>query len=249
MPELDKLRSVDRTYQLHDAITKLEGRVFATGTQALVRLLVMQRLADRRDGINSAGFVSGYRGSPLAGVDTELWRAKSALEAHDIRFLPGINEDLAATAVAGTQRVGDDPLRTVDGVFSLWYGKGPGVDRAGDAIRHGHAAGASGKGGVLLAVGDDHAATSSSIPNASDLSLDGLEHSDPASGERRRVCRFRALGLGGFAASPAPGLRSRRYRKPSKAAAASRSRPATLRGADGLSDLRQAALATAPRIF
>ncbi|WP_229159550.1 indolepyruvate ferredoxin oxidoreductase family protein [Bradyrhizobium brasilense] len=165
--------SVDLDYRLHDAITKAEGRVFTSGTQALVRLLVMQRLADRRDGIRSAGFVSGYRGSPLAGVDTELWRAKSALADHDIRFLPGINEDLAATAVSGTQRVGQDPNRTVDGVFALWYGKGPGVDRAGDAIRHGHATGASGKGGVVLVVGDDHAATSSSIPNASDMSLMG----------------------------------------------------------------------------
>jgi indolepyruvate ferredoxin oxidoreductase len=198
MLELDRPRSVDRTYRLHDAITKADGRVFATGTQALVRLLVMQRLADRRDGIRSAGFVSGYRGSPLAGVDTELWRAKPALETHDIRFLPGINEDLAATAVAGTQRVGDDPMRTVDGVFALWYGKGPGVDRAGDAIRHGHAAGASEKGGVLLAVGDDHAATSSSIPNASDLSLMGwnIPIVHPASVEE-----YVDFGLWGWAAS------------------------------------------------
>ena len=198
MLELDGPSSVDRTYQLHDAVTKADGRVFATGTQALVRLLVLQRLADRRDGIKTAGFVSGYRGSPLAGVDTELWRAKSALEGHDIRFLPGINEDLAATAVAGTQRVGTDPMRTVDGVFALWYGKGPGVDRAGDAIRHGHAAGASEKGGVLLAVGDDHAATSSSIPNASDLSLMGwnIPIVHPAS-----VDEYVDFGLWGWAAS------------------------------------------------
>jgi indolepyruvate ferredoxin oxidoreductase len=164
---------VDLDYRLTDAITQPEGRIFASGTQCLVRLLVMQRLADRRVGLRTAGFVSGYRGSPLAGLDTELWRSKAALADHDIKFLPAINEDLAATAVSGTQNAGSDPYRTVDGVFALWYGKGPGVDRAGDAIRHGNAAGTSSRGGVILAVGDDHAATSSSIPNASDLSLKG----------------------------------------------------------------------------
>jgi indolepyruvate ferredoxin oxidoreductase len=190
--------TIDLDYRLHDAITRAEGRVFASGTQALVRMLVMQRLADRRDAIDSAGFISGYRGSPLAGVDTEAWRNKAALAAHDIKFLPAVNEDLAATAVSGTQRVGDDPARTVDGVFALWYGKGPGVDRAGDAIRHGHAAGASGKGGVLLVVGDDHAATSSSIPNASDLSLMGwnIPIVHPAG-----VDEYVAFGLWGWAAS------------------------------------------------
>jgi indolepyruvate ferredoxin oxidoreductase len=190
--------TVDLDYRLHDAITKAGGRVFASGTQALVRMLVMQRLADRRDGISSAGFISGYRGSPLAGVDTELWRAKAALAAHDIKFLPAVNEDLAATAVSGTQRVGGDPARIVDGVFALWYGKGPGVDRAGDAIRHGHAAGVSAKGGVLLVVGDDHAATSSTIPNASDLSLMGwsIPIVHPAG-----VDEYVAFGLWGWAAS------------------------------------------------
>ncbi|WP_454616577.1 indolepyruvate ferredoxin oxidoreductase family protein [Bradyrhizobium cenepequi] len=190
--------SVDLDYRLEDAVTRPEGRVFASGTQSLVRMMIMQRLADRRDNIRSAGFISGYRGSPLAGVDTELWRTKAALAEHEIRFLPAVNEDLAATAVAGTQRVGSDPQRTVDGVFALWYGKGPGVDRAGDAIRHGHAAGASNKGGVLLVVGDDHAATSSSIPNASDNSLMGwsLPIIHPAS-----VDEYVPFGLWGWAAS------------------------------------------------
>jgi indolepyruvate ferredoxin oxidoreductase len=189
---------VDLDYRLQDAITKAEGKVFASGTQALVRMLVMQRLADRRDGIRSAGFISGYRGSPLAGVDTELWRAKAALAEHDVKFLPAVNEDLAATAVSGTQRIGDDPARMVDGVFALWYGKGPGVDRAGDAIRHGHAAGASEKGGVLLVAGDDHAATSSTIPNASDLSLMGwsMPIVHPAG-----VDEYVSFGLWGWAAS------------------------------------------------
>ncbi len=198
MSTLIDAASIDLAYRLEDAIVKPEGRVFTTGTQALVRMLVLQRLVDRRDGIRTAGFVSGYRGSPLAGVDTELWRSAAALAAHDIRFMPGVNEDLAATAVAGTQRVETDPLRAVDGVFAMWYGKGPGVDRAGDAIHHGHAAGASGKGGVLLVVGDDHAATSSSIPNASDLSLIGwnLPIIHPAN-----VDDYVDYGLWGWAAS------------------------------------------------
>jgi indolepyruvate ferredoxin oxidoreductase len=190
--------TVDLDYRLQDAITRAEGRVFTSGTQALVRMLVMQQLADRRDGIRSAGFISGYRGSPLAGVDTELWRAKAALADHDIKFLPAVNEDLAATAVSGTQRVGGDATRTVDGVFAMWYGKGPGVDRAGDAIRHGHAAGTSETGGVLLVVGDDHAATSSTIPNASDFSLMGwsMPIVHPAG-----VDEYVRFGLWGWAAS------------------------------------------------
>jgi indolepyruvate ferredoxin oxidoreductase len=190
--------TVDLDYRLQDAVARADGRVFASGTQALVRMLVMQRLVDRRDGIRSAGFISGYRGSPLAGVDTELWRAKAALAEHDIKFLPAVNEDLAATAVSGTQRIGDDPARTVDGVFALWYGKGPGVDRAGDAIRHGHAAGTSSKGGVVLVVGDDHAATSSTIPNASDLSLLGwsMPIIHPAG-----IDEYVPFGLWGWAAS------------------------------------------------
>jgi indolepyruvate ferredoxin oxidoreductase len=189
---------VDLDYRLEDAVTKPEGRIFASGTKALVRMLVMQRLADRRDGIRSAGFISGYRGSPLAGVDTELWRAKPAMAGHEIKFLPAVNEDLAATAVSGTQRVGGDPNRTVDGVFALWYGKGPGLDRAGDAIRHGHAAGASEKGGVLLVVGDDHAATSSTIPHASDSSLLGWSMPIIHPGG---VEEYVAFGLWGWAAS------------------------------------------------
>ena len=120
-------------YTLDDRYRRTEGRVFLTGTQALVRLPLMQRAMDRAAGLNTAGFISGYRGSPLGGYDLELWRARAALEENNIEFLPAVNEDLAATAVHGTQQVEADPKRTVDGVFSLWYGKGPGLDRAGDA--------------------------------------------------------------------------------------------------------------------
>jgi indolepyruvate ferredoxin oxidoreductase len=191
-------RDVDRDYRLEDNRSRLQGRIFLTGTQALVRMLLLQRALDERDGLATGGFVSGYRGSPLAGVDMEMWRAKKELDAARIRFLPAVNEDLAATAVMGTQQVQGDPERTVDGVFAMWYGKGPGVDRAGDAIRHGHAAGSSAKGGVLMVVGDDHAATSSSIPNASDLSLMGwgIPIVHPAS-----VDEYVEFGLWGWAAS------------------------------------------------
>ncbi|MEZ5727751.1 MAG: hypothetical protein R3E48_07040 [Burkholderiaceae bacterium] len=103
-----------------------QGRVFLTGTQALVRVLVDQARRDARAGLKTGGFVSGYRGSPLGGVDLELWRAASVIGEHGIEFLPAVNEDLAATAVLGSQQVETNPKRTVDGVFALWYGKGPG---------------------------------------------------------------------------------------------------------------------------
>ncbi|MFV0284234.1 MAG: indolepyruvate ferredoxin oxidoreductase family protein [Castellaniella sp.] len=163
----------DMTYRLQDSLTSTQGRIFLTGSQALVRLLLSQRQADKAAGLNTAGFVTGYRGSPLGGVDMALWRVQQLLDAHDIHFLPAVNEDLGATMVMGTQQAGAHEDRTVDGVFALWYGKGPGLDRAGDALHHGNAAGASAHGGVLLVVGDDHIAASSSIPHASETSLIG----------------------------------------------------------------------------
>jgi len=167
--------ALDLDYQLQDNLTRTRGRVFLTGTQALVRVLLAQRRLDRERGLNTAGFVSGYRGSPLGGVDMAMWKARPILDAHQITFVPGINEDMAATAVMGTQQAGVRADRKVDGVFALWYGKGPGVDRAGDALHHGNAAGASRHGGVLVVVGDDHTAVSSSIPHASEASLIGWQ--------------------------------------------------------------------------
>ncbi|OZI53326.1 pyruvate ferredoxin oxidoreductase [Bordetella genomosp. 4] len=167
--------ALDLDYQLQDNLTRTNGRIFLTGTQALVRILLAQRRRDRELGLNTAGFISGYRGSPLGGVDMAMWKAKPILDAHQITFLPGINEDMAATAVMGTQQAGVRDDRKVDGVFALWYGKGPGVDRAGDALHHGNAAGASRHGGVLVVVGDDHTAVSSSIPHASEASLIGWQ--------------------------------------------------------------------------
>ena len=150
---------------LDDKYTRTTGRVFMTGTQALIRLPMLQREYDLAHGINTAGFISGYRGSPLGTLDQGLWKAQKHLAEHHITFQPGINEDLAATAVWGSQQVGLFPGAKYDGVFGMWYGKGPGVDRCGDVFRHANAAGSSKFGGVLVIAGDDHAAKSSTLPH------------------------------------------------------------------------------------
>ena len=157
-----------RSATLDDKYTTESGRVYLTGYQALVRLLMIQRERDRAAGLNTAGFVSGYRGSPLGGLDLSLWKAADHLAEHDIVFQPGINEDLAATAVWGTQQLALSPKARVQGVFAMWYGKGPGVDRCGDVFRHANAAGSSRFGGVLAIAGDDHAAKSSTLPHQTD---------------------------------------------------------------------------------
>ncbi len=162
---------IDDAYRLEDRYACTGGRVFLTGTQALVRIVLDQARRDRNAGLNTGGFVSGYRGSPLGGVDLEMWRAGALLESHAISFMPAVNEDLAATAVLGSQQVETQPGRTVDGVFGLWYGKGPGVDRSGDALKHGNAYGSSPTGGVLVVAGDDHGCVSSSMPHQSDVAF------------------------------------------------------------------------------
>lgn len=146
---------------LEDKFDLSRDRVFVTGTQAIVRLLLMQKALDRRAGFNTAGFVSGYRGSPLGALDQQMIQAQSALQASDIVFQPGLNEELAATACWGTQQAQLDGNGKFDGVFSIWYGKGPGVDRSGDVFRHANLAGSSAHGGVLALMGDDHTAESS----------------------------------------------------------------------------------------
>ncbi|MDJ0910597.1 MAG: indolepyruvate ferredoxin oxidoreductase family protein [Woeseiaceae bacterium] len=158
-------------YELDDRYRRESGRVFLTGTQALVRIALMQRTLDKAAGLNTSGFISGYRGSPLGGLDQEIWRAKRFLDESKIEFLPAVNEDLAATAMLGSQQVETDPDRNVDGVFGIWYGKGPGVDRAGDALKHGNAYGSSPNGGVLVVAGDDHGCVSSSMPHQSDVAF------------------------------------------------------------------------------
>jgi indolepyruvate ferredoxin oxidoreductase len=153
---------------LSDSLWARSGVAYMTGTQALLRVLLMQRALDDAAGLATQAFLSGYRGSPLGAVDQAVWRAGTRLQERGIRFLPAINEELAATAVLGTQRVESDPERTVAGVAAMWYGKGPGVDRAGDAIKHGNAYGSSPTGGVLVVAGDDHGCVSSSMPHQSD---------------------------------------------------------------------------------
>lgn len=150
-----------REVALDDKYDLSKQQIFLTGTQAIARMLMVQRERDRRAGLNTAGFVSGYRGSPLGGLDQQLLRAGKQLKASDIVFQPGLNEDLAATAVWGTQQAELQGEGKHDGVFALWYGKGPGVDRSGDVFRHGNMAGTSPHGGVICLMGDDHTAESS----------------------------------------------------------------------------------------
>ena len=160
----DALREVS----LEDKYTLRQGRIYLSGVQALVRLPLLQRWRDEAAGLHTAGFVSGYRGSPLGGLDEALWSAQSQLEANHVKFQPGINEDLAATAVWGSQQVGLIGPSPYDGVFAMWYGKGPGVDRCGDVFKHANHFGTSRHGGVLLVAGDDHGAFSSTLPHQSD---------------------------------------------------------------------------------
>ncbi|HEX2726576.1 MAG TPA: indolepyruvate ferredoxin oxidoreductase family protein, partial [Beijerinckiaceae bacterium] len=162
-------RGALKSVTLDDKYDLSQDRVFITGTQAIIRLLLMQRERDRLAGLNTAGFVSGYRGSPLGALDQNLWRAKAFLDAASIVFKPGLNEELAATAVWGSQQAEMRGEGRYDGVFGLWYGKGPGVDRSGDVFRHANMAGSSKHGGVLALMGDDHTAESSTVAHQSEF--------------------------------------------------------------------------------
>ena len=157
--------------RLEDRFDPGHARVFLTGTQALVRALLTRARLDRAAGHATGGFVSGYRGSPLGTFDRELAAAKSPLEAVNIHFTPGVNEELAATAIWGSQQIGLFPGATAEGVFGMWYGKGPGVDRAGDALKHANLAGTSPLGGVLAVAGDDHAGVSSTTTHQSEVAF------------------------------------------------------------------------------
>jgi len=153
---------------LEDKYVSDRGRIYLNGVQALVRLALIQRRRDVAAGLNTGGFISGYRGSPLGGLDKALWHAQSHLKQHHITFQPGVNEELAATAVWGTQQLHLIGESDYDGVFAIWYGKGPGVDRCGDVFKHMNFSGTARHGGVLLIAGDDHGAYSSSLPHQSD---------------------------------------------------------------------------------
>ncbi|MEM7284419.1 MAG: indolepyruvate ferredoxin oxidoreductase family protein, partial [Pseudomonadota bacterium] len=159
-----KLRQVT----LDDKYALDTTRAYMTGIEALVRLPILQHQRDVERGLNTAGFISGYRGSPLGGVDQAMWKAQKFLDRHHITFQPGVNEDLAATAVWGSQQVNLFDGAKYDGVFGMWYGKGPGVDRSMDVIKHANAFGTSKYGGVLAVAGDDHAAKSSTLPHQSE---------------------------------------------------------------------------------
>jgi indolepyruvate ferredoxin oxidoreductase len=206
----DHSDALNLSVTLDDKYTLDYGRAFMSGTQALVRLPMLQKQRDERLGLNTGGFISGYRGSPLGGVDQALWKAKKHLAAKDIVFQPGLNEDLAATSVWGSQQVnlkyGGPYAKSkarVDGVFGMWYGKGPGVDRSGDVFKHANAAGSSKYGGVLVLAGDDHGAKSSTLPHQSDhiFKACGIPVFYPST-----VQEYLDLGLHGWAMSRYSGL-------------------------------------------
>ena len=185
-------------FSLDDKYTAQSGRAYITGSQALARLPMMQHQRDKVAGLNTAGFISGYRGSPLGVYDLALWQAEGFLEQNQIHFQPGINEDMAATAVWGSQQVKEVGESPYDGVFAIWYGKGPGVDRSGDPLKHGNWAGSAKHGGVLVLCGDDHGARSSTTAHQSDHALIhfGIPILNPAS-----VQEYLDYGLYGFAMS------------------------------------------------
>ncbi|HEX4886279.1 MAG TPA: indolepyruvate ferredoxin oxidoreductase family protein [Casimicrobiaceae bacterium] len=184
--------------RLDDKYTLERGRVYVTGIQALARLMIMQRQRDAAAGLATAGFVSGYQGSPLNNVDKTMWEAEALLNAHRIHFQPGQNEELAVMGVWGSQQVALDPHATVDGVFALWYGKWAGLARSGDALLHGNHAGSAKHGGVLLVCGDDHMARSSTISTQSETMLNSpmVPVLAPTG-----VQEYLDLGLHGFAMS------------------------------------------------
>lgn len=187
---------------LADRLGQEAGWVYMTGMQALVRLPIQQAKRDKAAGLNTAGFISGYRGSPIGRYDMDLWQAEAQLKAHNIVFQPGLNEDMAATAVWGSQMVGLFPSARFEGVFSIWYGKAPGMDRSMDPLRHANLSGTNSKGGTLLLVGDDHGAKSSTLACYSDLNFAsaGIPLLAPAN-----VQEVLDLGLHGIAMSRCSG--------------------------------------------
>jgi indolepyruvate ferredoxin oxidoreductase len=204
-PLPEHIRKALETVTLDDKYSLDYGRAFMSGVQALVKLPMLQRLRDSMIGKNTAGFISGYRGSPLGGYDQALWKAEKFLKAQNIVFQPGVNEELAATALWGTQQLGFAPAGTqkFDGVFGIWYGKGPGVDRSSDVFKHANMAGTTPWGGVIAVAGDDHVAKSSTAAHQSDhiFKACGLPVFFPAS-----VQEILDLGVHAFALSRFSGV-------------------------------------------
>ena len=187
--------SDQRSFALDDKYTLMQGDILLSGVQALVRLPLDQHRADHARGLNTAGLISGYRGSPLAGLDMLLQHNQGLLQAHQIEFIPGSNEDLAATMIFGSQIANLFPQPKYDGVIGLWYGKAPGVDRSGDAFKHGNFAGAGRYGGVLLVAGDDPLSKSSTLPSQSEVALYDALIPVLAPGNVQDVLDFGRLGF------------------------------------------------------
>jgi indolepyruvate ferredoxin oxidoreductase len=181
---------------LDDKFLLNEGRVFITGVQALLRVLMDQRRLDEKAGLNTAGFVSGYRGSPLGGLDQQAHRAQKYLDQAGVVFKEGLNEDLAATAVWGSQQANLFPGAKFDGVYGMWYGKAPGVDRTGDAFKHANFAGTWAKGGVLAVAGDDHTCKSSTLPSQSEFAFQDFEMPVLSPADVQEVLDYGLLGYG-----------------------------------------------------
>jgi indolepyruvate ferredoxin oxidoreductase len=203
-PVTEPLRKALEAIALDDRYTQTSGRAFMSGIHALVRLPMLQRVRDAKEGFHTAGFISGYRGSPLGTYDQALWEAAGHLKAQDIVFNPGLNEELAVDAVWGSQQLEFDPAsKRFDGVFGIWYGKGPGVDRSGDALKHANLSGTAPRGGVIAVAGDDHLSKSSTLAHQSDHTFMacGLPVVTPAS-----VQDILDLGLHAFAMSRYSGL-------------------------------------------
>ena len=188
---------------LESRYTELDRPILLSGVQGLVRVMLEQSRLDRANGLNTGGLVSGYRGSPLGGVDQELWRREKLLTAAAVRFQPGLNEDLAATMLWGTQQIDTFPGKSVDGVFGMWYGKGPGVDRSADALRCANTIGTARLGGVLAVSGDDHAAHSSVFPHSTDGIFQSVQIPVLAPADVQDIIDF---GLAGIALSRYSGL-------------------------------------------
>ncbi len=191
-PEEKKVLKTEKP--VNEWLFKSTGKAMMTGNQALVRLPLIQRERDLKEGLKTASFISGYRGSPLGGFDSLLYRHPEELRAADIEFLPGINEELAATSVWGSQQIDGVKGKTVDGVYSIWYGKGPGVERASDALRHGNTAGSHARGGVLVVYGDDHPGKSSTTAHQSEQGLAALSIPSLYPADVEDFIRFGLLG-------------------------------------------------------
>ncbi len=188
---------------LESRYAELDEPVLLTGIQALVRMLLEQARLDRAAGLNTGGLVSGYRGSPLGGLDQELWRRAKLLEAAGVHFKPGLNEDLAVTMLSGAQQLDFYPGAQVDGVFGMWYGKGPGVDRSADALRVANAFGSHKHGGVLAVAGDDHGAHSSTFPHQTDQIFEAVMMPVLQPADAAEIIEY---GLAGIAMSRFSGL-------------------------------------------